>query len=155
MTYEKGQTLLEALVALGAAIVIISSIVIAVISSLSNAQFSKNQNLANHFAGEGMETVRKIRDASWTNFLSYTSTYYCLSQNSTTLIPKGLGCGQNVGIFVREINIEHNNGSCNSNTRATVQVSWSDNKCTSTTDTFCHKVKLVSCFSNNNAVPTP
>ena len=157
MIKEKGQTLLEAMIGLGVAIAVVSAIVIAIISSLNNTQFSKNQNLANQYAQQGMEIVRKIRDASWANFSAYTSTYYCLAQNSTVLTAKfGISCGQNVGIFVREIDIEHNSASCQSIfSKATIIVSWSDSKCTSTQDIYCHKITLISCFANNNAVPSP
>lgn len=156
MKREKGQTLVEALIALGVAIVIISAIVVSVISSLSNAQFTKNQNQANHFAQEGMEIVRGIRNSSWTTFSALSSTYYCLSANSTTLVVRGAdGCGQNVGIFVREVLVEHSSASCVGTSRITVNVSWSDSKCTDTSNTFCHKVDFISCLGNNGAVPTP
>jgi len=156
MIKEKGQTLVEALIALGVAITIISAIVVSVISSLSNAQFTKNQNLANHYAAEGMEIVRSIRNSSWPSFIALSSTYYCLSQDSKTLLLKGAsGCGQNVGIFVREVNIEHNSPSCVGTSRITVYVSWSDGKCTDASNAFCHNVDLISCMGNNNAVPSP
>jgi len=156
MIKEKGQTLLEAMIGLGVAIVVVSAIVVAIISSLNNTQFSKNQNLANHYAQEGMEIVRKIRDSSWSVFLGYNSTYYCLLQNSVTPTLRGAnGCSQNVGIFVREIDIEHASSSCNGASRVTTVVSWSDSKCTSTQDVYCHKSTLISCFANNNAVKAP
>lgn len=153
---EKGQTLVEALIALGVAIIIISAIVVSVISSLSNAQFTKNQNQGNHFAQEGMEIVRGIRNSKWSSFQALSSTYYCLAANSTVLVVRGAnGCEQNVGIFVREVYIEHNSPSCVGTSRITVDVSWSDSKCTNTVNAFCHKVSLVSCLGNNSAVPTP
>ena len=43
---ESGQTLLEALIALATAVVVITAMAVLVLSSLSNAQFSKNQNQA-------------------------------------------------------------------------------------------------------------
>lgn len=156
MNSQKGQTLIEALIGLAVAVAIISAIVIAVISSLSNAQLTKNQNQANHYAQEGMEIVRQIRNSSWTSFTNLSSTYYCLSANSKTLTVKGVnGCGQNVGIYVREIDIEHNSPSCSGISRVTVKVAWSDAKCTDTANAFCHHASLISCFGNNNAVPTP
>lgn len=157
MMKEKGQTLVEALIALGVAIIIISAIVVSVISSLSNAQFTKNQNQANHFAQEGMEIVRGIRNSNWLSFQALSSTYYCLAANSTTLVFKGTGCSPNpnVGIFVREVNIDHSSPSCIGTSMVTVNVSWSDSKCTDVSNTFCHKVSLASCFGNDNAVPTP
>lgn len=156
MKKQKGQTLVEALVALGIAVTIVSAIVVVVLSSLSNSQFSKEQNLANHYAQEGMEVVRRIRNQSWDNFLSLNSTYYCLSSGSITLSQKDLnGCGQNIGVFVREVEIQHDAPSCNEASEVNVIVSWSDGKCTDANDTFCHKVSLVSCFANNNSISAP
>ncbi|MEX2007564.1 MAG: hypothetical protein WD992_02210 [Candidatus Levyibacteriota bacterium] len=156
MINQRGQTLIEALIGLAVAIVIISAIVIAVISSLSNAQFTKNQNQANHYAQEGMEIVRQIRNSSWIAFTSFSSTFYCLDANSKTLTTRGAsGCGQNVGIYVREIDVEHDSPFCVGTSRVAAKVSWSDAKCTDSNNTFCHNVSLISCFGNNNAVPTP
>lgn len=156
MIKEKGQTLVEALIALGVAITIVSAIVVSVITSLNNAQFGKNQNLANHYAQEGMEIVRQIRNSNWETFSSLASTYYCLASGSSVLSQKGVnGCGQNVGIFVREVDVEHSSPSCNSASKVSVTVSWSDSQCTDSSNSFCHNVSLVSCFANNNLVPTP
>lgn len=156
MTGQKGQTLIEAVVALAVAITILSAIVVAVVSSLSNTQFTKNQNQANHYAQEGMEIVRQIRNASWASFVNLTNTQYCLLANSKTLDTRGAGgCGQNVGIYVREIDIEHNSPSCVGISRVTVNVRWADAKCKDSSNPFCHNASLISCFGNPNAVPTP
>lgn len=155
---QLGQTLLEALIALGAAVVIISVMSILVLSSLNNAQFSKKQNQATQYAQQGIEILKNLSQSNWATFASYSSGSYCLSQNSTTLTPIGTGCGQNVGIFSREIDIAKNSTSCNPSTNnalITVIVSWSDNKCTSATDPFCHKVKLISCIYNSTTVTSP
>ncbi len=157
MKNQKGQTLVESLIALAVAVVIVSAIVVSVISSLSNAQYTKNQNLANQYASQGMEVVRGIRNTSWDTISSYNGDY-CLPENQTTLIAKGTGCSpkQNVaGVFLREVNIDHNSPSCDQTLGITVNVSWSDGKCTDSSNSFCHVVSLVSCFGNNNAVPTP
>lgn len=152
----KGQTLIEALVALGAAVIIVSAITIVVISALNNAQFSKNQNLATQFAQQGMEIMRQMRDSNWGTF-DELSRAYCLDKGSNMPVPKApiAGCGQNVDVFVREVDIEKNSSSCSDATKITVIVFWNDAKCTSSTNLFCHKVELVSCFSDSRVVPTP
>lgn len=151
---EKGQTLLETLLALSVSVLILSAITVVVISSLNNAQFAKNQNLANQYAQEGIEVARKTRDSSgWTGFLAFNVNHYCLSQSQTNLIARlGVSCGQNVGIFVRGIDIEHDNstdcaGASSNGSKITSTVSWSDGKCP-VGNTYCHKVELVSCFYN-------
>lgn len=153
---EYGQTLIEVLVALSAAIAVLFGITIAVISSLNNAQFTQNQNLANKYAAEGMEIIRQLRDSSSSGLSQYSNIYYCLDQNGN-LTAKGLGCGQNVGVFMREINLEQNSSSCGGETGvlSTALVSWSDSACTNISDPYCHQVKLISCFSNPVTIAAP
>lgn len=146
----RGQTLIEVLIAMAVGLVVVSAITIAVISALNNAQFSKNQNLATQYVQEGMEVVRRIKNSS--NLLVGD---YCLNKGSLVLRQKpAAGCGQNVDIFVREINVTSPlSGPCSNQLKATVFVQWTDSKCSG--GAFCHEVKLVSCFSDFNIVPTP
>jgi len=159
---EKGQTLIEVLIALAAAVAIISAIAITVVTSLSNVEFTKNQNLATQYAREGMEVVRQMARNSWPTFTTFTSVNYCLPQGATSLCVMGslncgtsLSCGQNVaGIFVRQITIDQTSVSCGNNGKVTSTVSWSDSKC-STGNVFCHQVKLESCVADINTIKTP
>lgn len=162
--YDRGQSLIEIVLALSVAVVVITGITFAITSSLKNATFTKNQTLASSYAQQGMEVVRAIRDRSWTSFSSYNG-WYCLAANSTELVGRtGLDCEPEgmVGIFIREVRMQVNNTDCEAgvpgtpNTKATVSVKWSDSKCPSTPPfTYCHEVKLISCFTNTNVVPTP
>lgn len=160
---QKGQTLIEALVALGAAVLVLSAIAVAVISALNNAQYAKNQDLATQYASQGIEVMRQLSQTNWTTFLSYNSGKYCLakdealpclagSQTGSCIQSGGLvACTPNYGIFVREVDIGQNSNSCSNNALITVIVSWSDSKCTSSGNTYCHKVSLNSCLSNHNS----
>ncbi len=58
----KGQTLLELVVVIAVIVVVISALTFATISSLRNAQFSKNQAQATKLAQEGLELMRTGRD---------------------------------------------------------------------------------------------
>lgn len=161
---EAGQTLIEILLAFSVSILVLSAVIVGVTTTLSNTQSTKNQNLANSYAQEGMAVVRGIRDSSWPNFVSKTQPTYCLVQNSTILTePNLLGCGQNVGIFSREVKFEHTSQSCIADpacsgpaclkgSKVTVKVSWSDSKCPVGTP-FCHKVELITCFADINSLP--
>lgn len=158
---QDGQTLIEAVVALGAAVLVLSAITVAVVSALNNVQYTKNQNLATQYGQEGIEIMRQISQSGWGAFLLYNAGRYCLAQGETT--PCALGsptgsclgttnsCGQNYGIFVREVDIAQNSPSCSSNALVTVIVSWSDGKCTDLNNTYCHSVKLNSCLSNHDS----
>lgn len=152
---EAGQTLLEILLAFSVSILVLSAIVVGITISLSNTQYTKNQNLANSYAKEAMAVVRQIRDSSWPNFFSKTQPTYCLARNSTELAAlTSINCGQNVGIFMREVKFMHNSAECSGGSKVTVKVSWSDSKCPVGTP-FCHKAELITCFSNIDQKVTP
>ncbi len=154
--FERGQTLIEAIVALTIAVAIIAAIAIAVISSLSNSEFTRSQNQANQYASEALGFVRGIRDSSWSKFKTYSSIYYCFSGGAVDLSKRtGSDCGDNIGVFSREIDIEHDSSFCSNASRVTIIVSWNDNKCQNTSDLRCHKVRLISCLGNINQIPTP
>lgn len=157
-----GQSLIEVLISLTIATAVLSAITVAVVYSLRNTQFSKNQNLATQYASEGVEVVRQIRDNEST--LSNYNGGYCLPQDSTkldgALVPP---CGQNVGpkdigstnyIYSREVTIEPASTppdpptECGDNYKVTVKVSWWDNACGDTSN-FCHKTQLISCLSDS------
>lgn len=151
---QNGQTLIEVLVALGVAIIVITAITVAVTSALSNNQFIKNQNLATQYATQGLEYVRQIRGSNYSTLLTYRELSYCLDQNSN-LTPMAGSCPQNVGIFRREIDLQHNSAYCSGGSRVTAIVSWSDNKCTNVNNLFCHEVRLVSCLSATSNTQLP
>lgn len=145
--------------ALSVVVVLISAAVVSVISALSNSQYSKNQVLATQYAQEGMELVRKENNAD--PALSNESGTYCLGENVTTFSTPSTSsplCSPNIPssspVFIRQIIIVQNDTSnCSGGASATVDVLWSDGKCNSSSP-YCHDVKVASCFSGVNAVPT-
>ena len=160
---QNGQTLIEALVALGAAVLVLSAITVAVISALNNTQYTKNQNLATQYAQQGIEIMRQISDSNWTSFSAYNAGRYCLAKGDTSPCPLGssigscsiiqsTSCGQNYGIFVREVDIaQGSNVSCAAGSiGVSVTVSWSDSKCNASSP-YCHNVMLKSCLSDHNS----
>lgn len=153
---QKGQTLIEALVALSLAVAIIAAIANIVLSSLNNTTFSKNQNLATIYSQEGIETVRKLVNQSYTEFKkNYTATSYCLDEGNNLLLSSGSCNNVKTGIFIREVEFEHTSPDCQTNLKAQVSVSWSDNKCTDRLNLYCHEVALSSCFTDLNEIKSP
>ena len=167
-----GQSLVEVLVSLTVAAAVLSAITVGVIYSLRNSQFAKNQNLASHYAAQGMEIIRQIRDndstlAKTLNLSGCSGQRkYCLPQDSLTLSCALPPCGQNVGqkdigpnpqsiyIYSREVKIEPPPSlplpptECGEKAyKVSVTVSWWDNVCGNTSN-FCHKVNLISCLSD-------
>jgi Tfp pilus assembly protein PilV len=165
-TLQTGQTLLEIILAFGIAIIVLGAVTSIIVTSLNNAQYTKNQSLASSYAQEGMNAVRNIRDSSWNNFLTYTNGHtYCINSNLTLISISGHCASADMigpnGIFSREASFADGNSSfadgtlskCDLGGRGVkVDVLWTDGKCSSD---YCHKVELVSCFSNINAKPAP
>ena len=156
----KGQSLIEVIVAL----VVVSSIVIAVsslaVSTLGGTNFVKAQTTASQYAQEGMEVVRQIKDADYSLFLLYligAKTVYCMDNTNTLIISDGDSCTvPNINdIFIRQIIFEQDDDKCGvGSVKITSDVSWTDSTCDNT-NPYCHNVRLSSCFTNFTAVPTP
>jgi type II secretory pathway pseudopilin PulG len=167
-TMTGGQTLVELLIALSIAIVVITSMTIAVVSSLNNAAFSKNQTLATQYAQEGMEIVKQMQVSNYQTFSSLSGRY-CLSQTCSALTTSTGSCGLNSNgnvancstnvnsnLFIRQIDMflpGSAQAKCLNTTQATVSVLWTDGKCPA--NTYCHSEQIVSCFSNANIAPAP
>lgn len=173
MKYNEGQSLVEVLVGLATAVLIIGAITAATIAALSNATFSKNQNLATSYAQQGIEIVRNLRDRDYASFSELSGTY-CLAKACNRIDPtsadpqdpcgpKQILCdqnasGENADIFVRQVFVDKTSSYCkdttqqtSQGTQVTVNVSWFDSKC-GTSQVFCHSVKLSTCLSTYNAV---
>jgi Tfp pilus assembly protein PilV len=163
---NKGQSILEAVVALSVAVVIVSAITVAIITSVNNADYSKNQNLATQYAQQGIEILRQLSESNWGVFSAYSGTY-CLAQGaSLPSAPGATGCGQNINdannnpFFVRQVQIvqipaSQTTANCTGSYDVTVSVSWTDSKCQNALNLYCHQVSLDTCLANLNSVPTP
>lgn len=150
---QKGQTLIELLVALSILVIVITTVAVSLTTSLNNAQASRTSTLATKYAQEGVEHVRSLRDASYTTFRTYNGLY-CLGKDQQSLGTVQSSCTTaNYDQFIRSVRIEQNVG-CGTNTaRVTVLVSWKDGKCP--TNSYCHTAQHVSCLSTVNRVTAP
>lgn len=157
MKNQKGQTLIEALVALGAAVVVITAITIAAIFSLNNTQFNSNANLASHYAQEGIAFARHRAQANWSKFKTYQGEY-CYDNDATELVLKGVStCAlSQATVFTRVLTIDQTGGvNCESSAYVMVKVSWRDGSCVDPLLPYCHNVNLETCLSNVNAISLP
>lgn len=174
LLHNKGQTLIEVLIAFATLAVIITSATLAVISSLTNAEFVKNQHLAQQYSQQGLEIIRSMRDDDYGSFLTLSNPenlpqpdrviYYCMAAGCTSLTQTQGDCGpvitpctqQNVDSFVRGISIDKtSSNACTGGqaTEVTSSVAWIDGECPR--GVYCHSVALTSCLSPVNIVPTP
>lgn len=156
MINSKGQGLIEALIALGAAAIIVSAIAVVVITSVSNSTFSKNQNLATQYAQQGIDILRSQSASDWTSFATRSGAF-CLNGGTNNLGQSVTSCSlPNVdNFFVREVTITQLSANCSGSARVSVDVSWGDGKCTSSSNPYCHSVLLDSCLANINSVSAP
>lgn len=182
MRRQEGQALLEILLAFSILMVVLSAVMFGVTAALNNAQYAKNQNLANSYAKEGMAVIRKIRDSGWVGFPEHDddseSIKYCINESlGLDKIPFLENClrteseteseTEEERIFSREVIFEHESSSCCSDTspncstgtkgnKATVKVSWTDSRCPiGTGKPLCHSVELITCFSDIDLKQAP
>jgi type II secretory pathway pseudopilin PulG len=171
---NKGQGLIEALIALGAAVIIISAITVAVITAVQNTDFSKYQNLATNYAQQGLAIVKQQSLLDWNNTATYGGALpFCLNQGATTLPPSSSTSCKDINagsMFIRQVDItkispdprcDNSNSPCCINgpivncadnpelcsSQVSVTVKWTDGKCL-TNSPFCHNVKLDSCLQD-------
>lgn len=152
---QKGQTIIEAVVALVTILLILTAIAVVIVSGLYNSTYIKNQNEANKFAQQGMELVRNIQQNSLSTFKGYvdSAVLYCIDDQTSSLYSQDCtNTGVNTGSsFNRTIEFTKNASECNNSNQATqslkvnVTVRWSSSKCPAD-NTYCHKSELVSCM---------
>lgn len=172
-----GQTILEAVIALAAILIILAAVSVSVVTSINNSSFIKNQNLASKYAQEGIEYIRNVissdtsSTSQYNNFVTnLVGSERCFGPiDPSGANPIGTACSSasttNVNIpavspaYKRTVRFE--SGKCTSEGDfsdglvVTVRVYWSSGKCTST-DTFCHKQEVKTCFIDPAiAAPTP
>lgn len=164
---NKGQTIIEAVIALASILLTLTAISIAIGTSLNNSEFLKNQSLASKYAQQGMEQVRYLKNSSPQSFDSYIGVQ-CMGEDKV-LVPGGCNPANQGAIidnlYKREIEFVHGSSECGtkpttapssppeSGIQVKVSVYWSSSKCGSS-NTFCHQSQLVSCFSSAESANT-
>jgi len=153
-----GQVLIEAVIAIAVVSFLMSGIVAALISSVNNSTFSKNQNLATNFAQEGIDIARNFKESDFQTFSTFQN-YYCIDKNDTTISRFKRTCNKNVdSFFTRRLYINQNGQDtrvgpsqqkCESGSIFVASiVAWNDSRCQGTAE--CHDVELNSCFTDLN-----
>jgi type II secretory pathway pseudopilin PulG len=140
----RGQTLVEALIALAVGAIVISAAAILTQNSLNSAQTSKNQNLATQYAQEGIELARKDRNPPTSG-----SRRYCVAGDATELGTSSATCtSANIGSeYKREVVVSAVNsaGACGADAyEVRSVVSWNEGRCSTA---FCRNVELVTCLA--------
>lgn len=150
-TFSKGQTLLESVIALSLLIIILTAISVAVLTSLNNSSYVKQQNQANKLAQQGMEYLRdQLVNNVQFNYYSSSTGSKCLDSQNTL---KATACDPLIatdliyGSFKREASFSAGNcgtsGTITNGLQVTVTVSWTSGKCSSS---YCNTQVVKSCF---------
>lgn len=164
MNHQQGQSLVEILVAMSVTIIVVTSMSYAVINSLKNAQYGRNQAVGTQYTTEGMELVRSQRYSDYATFKTLSGKY-CLDATCQALVQNSNNkCGPisnlcintvNVGTaFSRVVEFQKNATPCNGGTQVSVYVSWADGRC-SNPNVFCQQVSQSSCITTYDVNPTP
>lgn len=68
MNYERGQSLIELLVAIAVFVIVVGSLSFLILDSYVSGRLAQEMTIADYLAEEGLEAVQSIRDNNWLNF---------------------------------------------------------------------------------------
>ena len=146
---QKGQTIIEAIVALVTILLIVTAIAIVIVNGLYNSSYIKNQNEANKLAQQGMEFVRNIQQNDLATFKAYgqNTSALCMDEAQNKLVTDRCFTDTvNTGTAFNRTILLSSGGDClSTETKVVVNVKWTTSKCPPT-NTFCHGTVLASCM---------
>lgn len=111
ITSIRGQALVEALVAIGITMILVTGLIAGTVNSLKSNQFGRNKSQASKLSQEGLEVARALRDGSWEDFVAFSNypasgaKFWCLDGQSTWAeLFQGQQCPFNIlNVFNRKI----------------------------------------------------
>ena len=126
-----GQSLVEAVVTLGIVLLMLSGLVIITLSSLHNAQASKNRAIASQFGQESLEIARRERDSGWSAFIVKDGKKYCVGGQGTLSVTTDISSCPEVGSgFRRTLDFTYTPLTLTMNVASSV--SWKEGETTKT-----------------------
>lgn len=166
----KGETIIEVVIAIGAAMIILTALTTMMLRSLNNATEGSSRTMATQYAQDGLEIMRNMKDNSWSTLVNLPTSTYCLADSCSTLSPTAGTCGKKVSTcgvnvantFVREVAINQNDGTCMPTNpmsgkkfiRVVTSVSYKDTNCPSS-NLYCHTIQVESCLTNLDSRSAP
>lgn len=121
----RGQSMVEAVVAVGVVVLLVTGLIAATTSSLQFGQMSKTRTQALQYAKEGMEVIRILRDTAWVTVPQAGS--YCLDKEQKELgTAASEDCPMTIdNMFSRTVSFSHDNRCVSpSCVIVTVTVAW-------------------------------
>lgn len=104
MNQEKGQSLIEVILALAVALLVIVALVRLTVTSIRNAQFAKNKARATQYAQESMEEARRLRDEEGGAF--FVDGYCDVSDEDLGLFTRNRDCNLNGNVMEITVTVE-------------------------------------------------
>jgi len=123
----RGQSMIEAVVAVGIVILLVTGLLVATTSTLKFGRMSKDRTTALQYAKEGLEIVRVIKDNGWDNIPSDSTATRCLLEGEQEFTTGSCQIST-TSPFSRTIDFT-DDGDCtvaNDCRKVTVTVSWMD-----------------------------
>src|SRR3990167_8541004 len=77
---QKGQSILEIIITLSILALVLGGLVIVIVNSLKNSQFSKNQAQATKLAEEGLDAVRSMKSNDQCSLTTTLGPYYWINR---------------------------------------------------------------------------
>lgn len=164
---NKGQTLIEALIALTAIILIMTGTTVAVITSLNNASQIKTETRVDKVAQQGMEYIRNqivtnANAGAQSNFDLYTAMNGTVCLSPTFALSTVINGTCSAAVFIdgkyrRMVTFtpaQCEGSGFTNGLKVRVDVSWNDSKCQQST-VLCHTQEVTSCFINPAKVTVP
>lgn len=140
-TYQKGQTLIEVVIAVGLIVMVLTTLVAGLTLGIRNNRVAKDQAVAKDYTRAAQEWLRSMRDqGGWETFASVLRSHatgstvrYCLRTlpdslaSFNSLTAGTCGAGQTVdGRFTRQAVITLTGGANPTKAEAVVTVTWVD-----------------------------
>ena len=72
---SKGQTLVEAIIAISVVVLLVTGLIAGTSASLKTSQSGRSRDQAVKLAEEGVEYARSLRDENWATFAAYSGSY--------------------------------------------------------------------------------
>ncbi|NIT04034.1 hypothetical protein GTO10_03850 [Candidatus Saccharibacteria bacterium] len=125
---KSGQSLVEAVVALGIALVVITGLVALAVIAVKTATLTRNRSLAVQYAQEGLEALRSVRDRDFTSLPTSGGPYQVVWTGSEWETAPGT---QAIDIYTRSFTVSEPEAG---KLRFNLSVSWTDSGGTHTVD---------------------
>lgn len=105
---QRGQTLVEVIVAIGVVVLLVTGLIVSTSVTLKASQYGKMRSIGTQYAQEAVEATRNLRDSGWSSFFAIygnngvSPKSWCLSKNGEWTEMSGT-CLANIDSFYTRV----------------------------------------------------